>query len=115
MDEPTDPPPASDLPPERGPAWSMERACEWRDADPDPVTRAEMAAAIERADPDELAALMVPGLEFGTAGIRGPVGAGPNRMNRLLVRQTAAGLARVLLRQDPPGLRSVGVVVGRDA
>ena len=93
----------------------MERACDWRDADPDPVTRSEMAAAIERADPDELSALMLPGLEFGTAGIRGPVGAGPNRMNRLLVRQTAAGLARVLLREDPPELRSVGVVVGRDA
>ncbi|KAB8198066.1 phospho-sugar mutase [Nonomuraea phyllanthi] len=47
-------------------------------------------------------------LEFGTAGLRGELGAGPNRMNRVTVMRAAAGLARVL----GPGKH---VVIGHDA
>jgi phosphomannomutase len=54
-------------------------------------------------------------LEFGTAGLRGPLGAGPNRMNRALVRRAAAGLARYLKSQPGRGLASSGIIVGYDA
>jgi phosphomannomutase len=53
-------------------------------------------------------------LAFGTAGMRGAMGAGPNRMNRLLVRKVSAGLARHLLAQDPAAVER-GVVIGYDA
>ena len=53
-------------------------------------------------------------LEFGTAGLRGPLGAGPGRMNRAVVRRTTAGLARYVQgQQDRPPV--AGVVVGHDA
>ena len=53
-------------------------------------------------------------LEFGTAGIRGAVGAGPNRMNRAVVIRTTRGLADVLLDRSG-GKVDRPVVVGRDA
>jgi len=53
-------------------------------------------------------------LQFGTAGLRAPIGAGPLRMNRLVVRQAAAGLAAYLLK-TVPDVGSRGVVVGFDA
>src|ERR1022692_1798447 len=53
-------------------------------------------------------------LRFGTAGLRGAVGAGPNRMNRAVVRATTAALAG-WLRQRRPGAAKAGVVVGWDA
>ena len=86
-------------------------ANEWRDADPDPDTRAELNALLamaEAGDVGPLAERFDGRLTFGTAGLRGELGAGPNRMNRLIVRQAAAGLARWL----GPG-RSV--VIGFDA
>ena len=53
-------------------------------------------------------------LEFGTAGLRGAVGAGPNRMNRAVVRGTTAALAGWLLYVDPSAAQT-GVVIGCDA
>ncbi len=53
-------------------------------------------------------------LQFGTAGLRAAIGAGPLRMNRLVVRQAAAGLANYLLGFDP-GAAERGVVIGYDA
>ncbi len=87
------------------------RAESWRDADPDPDTVAEIERLLDVGDEEGLRARFDGALSFGTAGLRGPLGAGPNRMNRAVVRRTAAGLARWL---DETG-RSGPVVVGRDA
>jgi phosphomannomutase len=86
----------------------------WRDDDPDTETRAELdaiVARVERGDPAagiELADRFDGRVGFGTAGLRAPMGAGPTRLNRVVVRQAAAGLAAWL----GPGRR---VVIGHDA
>lgn len=79
-----------------------ELAQAWIKDDPDEVTRAELAAIIEAHRGGDAAATadlkdrFRGPLEFGTAGLRGAIGAGPNRMNRAVVIQAAAGLARYL-------------------
>ena len=83
----------------------------WIDRDPDPETRAELEDLLERRELDELAARFSGALEFGTAGLRGPLGAGPTRMNRSVVTQTAAGLAAYLLADHD----SPVIVIGYDA
>lgn len=85
----------------------------WMAADPDPATRAELAALLAAGDRRELEARFRQPLRFGTAGLRGELGAGPARMNRAVVRSTTAGLARWLLAQG--SLATRGLVVGRDA
>ncbi len=90
----------------------LERVREWLAEDPDPVTRAELSDLVERAVgaestghavADAVAALheleerFSGRLAFGTAGLRAELGAGPMRMNRVVVAQAAAGLARYLL------------------
>lgn len=92
----------------------IDRARSWISQDPDPHTRAELEAVIESGDTAELEARMNTELEFGTAGIRGKVGAGPGRMNRAVVIKTTYGLARFLegnAGADGPG----PVIVGFDA
>ncbi|MCC5577143.1 phospho-sugar mutase [Microtetraspora sp. AC03309] len=84
------------------------RAREWLAQDPDPETRAELEAVLALDDETELASRFGSRLEFGTAGLRGELGAGPARMNRVTVMRAAAGLARVL----GPGRH---VVIGYDA
>ncbi|RFS86317.1 phospho-sugar mutase [Actinomadura spongiicola] len=81
---------------------------EWLAQDPDPGTRAELRAILDGGDEAALVARFGARLEFGTAGLRGELGAGPNRMNRVTVMRAAAGLGRCL----PPGGR---VIVGFDA
>ncbi|KAB2372198.1 phospho-sugar mutase [Actinomadura montaniterrae] len=81
---------------------------EWLAQDPDPGTRAELRAILDAGDDRALADRFGSRLEFGTAGLRGELGAGPNRMNRVTVMRAAAGLAACL----PPGGR---VIVGFDA
>lgn len=90
------------------------QAEQWLAEDPDPETRAELAGLIERSDDAGIADRFSERLEFGTAGIRGPLGAGPNRMNRAVVRRVTAGLA-ARLRQVDPDAAARGIVVGRDA
>ncbi|MFY2561344.1 phospho-sugar mutase [Corallococcus terminator] len=91
-----------------------ERAEAWRLADPDPTTAEELARLLAQGDLVELADRFAGDLEFGTAGLRGVLGAGPNRMNRAVVRRTTAGLARYL-KEHVPDAATRGVVVGRDA
>src|SRR6266545_4761484 len=71
-----------------------DRALEWLAQDPDPETRAELSGLLD--DEAALADRFGAKLEFGTAGLRGELGAGPNRMNRVTVMRAAAGLATVL-------------------
>jgi phosphomannomutase len=91
----------------------LERARAWAAEDPDPVTRAELDRLVESGDIDELADRFDGTLEFGTAGLRGELGAGSNRMNRVVVIRAAAGLAAYLHDQGAP--REASVVIGYDA
>ncbi len=88
----------------------------WIADDPDPVTRAELQALLRQPDlaSTDLADRFAGGLEFGTAGLRGVVGAGPNRMNRAVVARATWGLAQVLLASVPRASER-GVIVGGDA
>jgi phosphomannomutase len=98
----------------------LDAARAWRDDDPDEGTRAELDAVIAGAAAGEADALadladrFAGTLQFGTAGLRGAVGAGPMRMNRSVVRRAAAGLARWLLESDPANAGR-GVAIGFDA
>jgi phosphomannomutase len=92
----------------------MELARGWIDGDPDEATRRELQALLDADDRDELADRMGMSLEFGTAGLRGVVGAGSNRMNRAVVMRTTKGLADHLLATVPDAAER-GVVVGFDA
>jgi phosphomannomutase len=82
----------------------------WIADDPDPKTAAELSALLESNDEQTLKTYFSGFLQFGTAGLRGPVGPGPSCMNRAVVGRTAAGItsymkARAMNR----------VVIGRDA
>ncbi|MDH4353923.1 MAG: phospho-sugar mutase [Actinomycetota bacterium] len=91
------------------------RVRSWLADDPDPRTRDELAQLVESAQSDQTAAADLADrfsgtLQFGTAGLRGAMGAGPMRMNRATVGRAAAGLAAWL---TDHGGRSV--VIGYDA
>ncbi|HMR49616.1 MAG TPA: phospho-sugar mutase [Arachnia sp.] len=97
-------------------------ATAWRDADIDQDTREQLdqllvqsAAendAISAPARKELASAFAGPLEFGTAGLRGPLGPGPARMNRVVVTRAAAGFAAWLTGR---GLGGGRVIVGYDA
>lgn len=90
----------------------LARAHSWLAQDPDGVTRSELRALIEGAESGDAAAAeelvdrFSTRLAFGTAGLRGALGAGSNRMNRVLVAQAAAGLAAYVRAQA--GLPPIG-------
>src|SRR6476646_3709590 len=95
-------------------------ATAWRDDDPDTATRTELdgvLAAVRDGDAvatADLADRFAGMLEFGTAGLRGALGAGPNRMNRSVVIRAAAGLTAYLKDEGRAG-ESPTVVIGFDA
>ena len=70
----------------------IETARAWVARDPDPETRAELEALIASRDIEALKERFAGRLRFGTAGLRGLLGAGPARMNRVTVSETTAGL-----------------------
>jgi phosphomannomutase len=74
----------------------IAKARSWQSQDPDAETRAELELLILAGDEQSLTERFGQRLSFGTAGLRGELGAGPNRMNRVLVAQAAVGIARYL-------------------
>ncbi|QGN45470.1 phospho-sugar mutase [Micromonospora sp. WMMD558] len=90
-----------------------EQARRWLDDDPDPASRAELQAVLDRlpVSAPELADRFAGPLTFGTAGLRGPLRAGPNGMNLAVVTQAAAGLVAWLAAQGGSG----PLVIGYDA
>jgi phosphomannomutase len=94
----------------------VDAARRWMETDPDPQTRAATAALLDRAargDAAPLADCFGARLEFGTAGMRGALGPGPNRMNRALVARVAVALGQYLLAAVPDA-RQRGVAIGYD-
>jgi len=83
---------------------------EWIGLDPDPKTSAQLQSWLDSGNEQELRAAFSGFLQFGTAGLRGPIGPGPSRMNRAVVSRAAAGIAAYMKER---GLSSV--VIGRDA
>ncbi len=93
-------------------------AADWLAQDPDPTTRAELEALIAEGNQAELADRFSKSLEFGTAGLRGELGAGPNRMNRIVVARAAAAIGRFLIDSGDTYIDRNGelsVVIGFDA
>ncbi|MEE9414001.1 MAG: hypothetical protein V3V01_01880, partial [Acidimicrobiales bacterium] len=79
----------------------------WLHSDPDPITRTQLVSLLGRGDEAELGDCFNDRIKFGTSGLRGPRGPGPNRMNRLLIAQATSALMRQL--------RPATVVIGFDA
>jgi len=92
---------------------SRDIAEKWLLAEPDDDMRHDLQALIDGSIA-ELEDRFSGRLMFGTAGLRAEVGAGPNRMNRLVVRQAAAGLVDYLLR-NVEGSADAGILIGFDA
>jgi phosphomannomutase len=89
----------------------------WIEDDPDPADRADLLALLGEASVESRAELedrFAGTLTFGTAGLRGAVAAGPNRMNRAVVRRASAAVAAYLIDNDPDASQR-GVVIGCDA
>ncbi|MCC4815783.1 phosphoglucomutase [Vibrio lentus] len=91
----------------------MQDAMNWLARDPDPRTREELQHLIDKKVHAELEDRFTQRLEFGTAGLRGKVGCGPNRMNRLVIQETATGLGHYLI-EHVANAAIRGVVVGYD-
>ena len=92
----------------------------WADQDPESDYRDASLQLLERLRAEDESALAAARelfgsrLAFGTAGIRGPMRGGPNGMNRLVIAQTTAGIARYLLEKSPSDNPGHQVVIGFD-
>lgn len=95
----------------------IAKAQAWLEQDPDPKTRAELSALIAAKDRAAISDRFNSSLQFGTAGLRGELGAGPNRMNRVVVARAALAIARFLKANRTDYLDDSGelsVVIGFD-
>ena len=103
---------------------AIDLARAWAAQDPDAETRSELTALVHLAEAGDTSATtdlesrFSSRLAFGTAGLRGELGAGSNRMNRVLVSQAAAGFAAYLLAQPLADGKPAGtppsIVIGYD-
>ncbi len=91
---------------------AIEAAQRWAIFDPDPVTRSAIDRLVDVQSP-RLMPMFEGRIAFGTAGLRAPVGPGPNGLNALVVRQTAAAVAQWLGHRHSD--RVPLVLVGYDA
>ena len=82
----------------------------WIADDPDPKTAAQLQSLLDAEDETTLGKYFNGFLQFGTAGLRGPIGPGPSCMNRAVVGRTAAGIASYMKKRG-----MTKVVIGRDA
>ena len=92
----------------------IEKARSWIAVDPDPETRRELQTLIDQGDDAAIEERFSGPLGFGTAGLRGELGAGPARMNRVTVAQATVGFC-AWLKQKVPDVASRGICLGRDA
>ncbi|MDW6094584.1 phospho-sugar mutase [Vibrio rhizosphaerae] len=90
-----------------------EQFSRWLARDPDQTTKDELQALIDAGNQEELQDRFNGRLAFGTAGLRGKVGCGPNRMNRLVIQETATGLGHYLIQQVDQA-KERGVIIGYD-
>jgi phosphomannomutase len=82
----------------------------WMAEDPDPTTAAQLQKWLDEHNESELRKSFAGFLQFGTAGLRGPIRPGPSGMNRAVVARTAAGIAAYMKERN-----LTSVVIGRDA
>lgn len=87
-----------------------QEVTEWIKHDPDPKTANQLQQWLDQSNLEKLTAAFNGFLQFGTAGLRGPIGPGPSCMNRAVVSRAAAGIAAFMKKHN---LQSV--VIGRDA
>ena len=83
---------------------------EWIADDPDPITAAQLQQWLDTSNEAELRTSFNGFLQFGTAGLRGPIRPGPSGMNRAVVGRTASGLVAYMTERN-----LTSVVIGRDA
>ncbi len=88
----------------------IQEVTEWIKHDPDPKTAKQLQQWLDQSNLEKLTAAFNGFLQFGTAGLRGPIGPGPSCMNRAVVSRAAAGIAAFMKKHN---LQSV--VIGRDA
>jgi phosphomannomutase len=88
----------------------IEEVKAWIADDPDPLTAARLQGLLDSGDVEAITPFFSGFLQFGTAGLRGPIGPGPSCMNRAVVGRTAAGIASYMKKR---GMNKV--VIGRDA
>lgn len=91
-----------------------ERVLAWQAEDPDPTTQAELQELLDAGSGDVLEERFSGMIQFGTAGLRGLLGAGPQRMNRCVVQRATAGFCRYLIKTVPDA-KERGICIGYDA
>lgn len=92
----------------------LTKALDYIKWDPNLQTRSEIKLLFDNKDDTNLSKLLNSRLAFGTAGLRGPMGGGYNRMNDLVILQTAQGLAKYLLDVVGESAKHAGIIIGYD-